>query len=160
MTKRSSEGELGAALRSIEDLDGLIVYKPPDDARNWKPADFMVWWLAPKTPYAGMVRAAWLECKDVTSVNTFAKAELRPSQIKGIRDAAAAGLPYFLCVYWRLARRWTISDAIRVYRWFAEPANVLATSIPRELLMSRFGIDAAPRDLAQTLKIALTGELG
>lgn len=162
--KRASEAELGVALRTLDDLEPYV-YRLPDPktgagVSNWKPCDFMVWWKPPIAnphPLAPKAGTAWFEAKDTDAANSFPKADFRPSQVNGILVASRLEIPYFLCVYWRRARRWSISDARRVLDWFAD--NEAATSIPRMLLMSRFGIDSAPADLGQTLKIALTGEL-
>lgn len=159
MAKRSSEAELGAALRSMDFDPEPYVYRLPDPktgagVSNWKPCDFMVWFVS-NLGFEKPARSAWVEAKDTAAVNAFPVADLRPSQLAGIRDAGRLGIPYLLAIYWRKARRWTISDAAKVYAWLAEPAQVGATSIPRELLMSRFGIDAAPADLAQTIRVIL-----
>jgi hypothetical protein len=161
--KRASEGEFGKALRDC-DVAG-IVYKPPDDARTWKPCDFMVW---VQDNISG-AESVWFECKDVDSVERFAFSELRPSQVQGIRDAERVGIPYWLAVYWRRSQSWTISDAAKVLAWrestAAEAADYykrdvgLPTSIERELLMSRFGIDSSPAMLASTLKSVLLGDI-
>lgn len=106
-------------------------------------------------------QSAWFECKDTDQVNSFPFADMRPSQLAGIADAQRVGVPYFLAIYWRKAKRWTISDAVRVMGWRQDEAETRGyiPSISRELLMSRFGFDAAPRDLSQTLKAAMLGEL-
>jgi len=146
--KRPSEGQFGAALRDV-DLNA-IVYKPPDDARNWKPCDFMVW-----LQWGEGVDPSWFEVKDVTSVNSFAFSELRPAQLAGIRDAERIGIPYWLAVYWRRHGAWTISDAARVVK----EKEGGAKSVSRELLMSRFGVDAEPSNLTSVLKSILLGEI-
>ena len=156
MTKRASEGEFGKALRDV-DVAG-IVFKPPDDGRNWKPCDYMVW-----VQWGEGVDSIWFECKDVDAVDRFPFAELRPSQLQGIRDAERVGIPYWLAVYWRRHKAWTISDAAKVMRWLEEerrpPNNQNPTSIPRRLLMSRFGIDATPATLSSVLKSVLLGDV-
>jgi hypothetical protein len=155
--KRASEGKLGEALRGM-DLEPLIVYKPPDDARNWKPCDFMVWWGTGAVVEGAIRRgSAWVEAKDTPNAMVFPFAELRPSQIKGIRDAGAVGFPYLLCIWWRPAQRWTISDAVRVLAWFEDIGGEgrEPKSIPRELLMSRFGVDADNSRLGMTIKTIL-----
>lgn len=42
--KGQSEATVRAALTRLAEDMPMVVYKPPDDARNWKPADFLVWW--------------------------------------------------------------------------------------------------------------------
>ena len=153
--KRPSEGQFGAALRDVD--VAMIVYKPPDDARNRKPCDFMAWHHNYDFP-----RSTWFEVKDVDTVDAFPFSELRPSQLQGIRDAERIGIPYWLAVYWRRHRAWTISDAVRVLGWRDDiPALEVRnqTSIPRELLMSRFGIDATPATLTSVLKSVLLGDV-
>jgi hypothetical protein len=170
--KGPSEGVFGAALREVELLS--VVYKPPDDARNWKPCDFM-WW-GPVEHFNGRVddisegpmlaHAVWFEVKDVaTAVESFPFAELRPSQLQGIRDAARVGIPYWLAVWWRRHKVWTISDAVRVLAWRdntdghrPHDESPPPKSIPRVLLASRFGVDSTKQQLASTLKQVLLGE--
>ena len=148
MTKGSSEATFGAALRDV-DL-ALHIYKPPDDARNWKPCDFMVWFRN-----AGLVDSAWFEVKSVDALDRFNINELRPSQKLGIREAGAIGIPYYLAVYWTKHQSWTISVAYKVVEHAVAEGN---TSVKRALLMSRFGIQSAPANLSSTLKDVLYGE--
>lgn len=164
MTKRSSEGDFGAALRDV-DLQS-VVYKPPDDARNRKPCDFMVWHrefnpACSMTPREEVV-ATWFEVKDVDAVDAFPFSELRPSQLAGIHDAKRIGIPYWLAVYWRRHKLWTISNAERVLAWreIHEGSNnePYPTSIPFTLLESRFGISSTKRQLTSALKQVLLGE--
>jgi hypothetical protein len=157
MTLRPTQAEFGTALRAVELT--TVVYKPPDDARNWKPCDFMVWVAgAPPT-------SAWFEVKDVDAVNSFPIAGLRPSQMQGIADATRVGFPYWLAIWWRRQREWTISDAVRVLAWRDDNADDgvspgwKPTSIPRELLISRFGISSTKQQLTGTLKAVLLGEV-
>lgn len=143
MGKTMAESNFGKALREM-DLR-CIVYKPPDDARNWKPCDYMVWTPSP----------FWFEVKDVDLVGVFPLSEIRPSQLRGIREAAAIGVPYYLAVWWRKAQMWSISDAQAVVQWWqAQQAHDLArvTSIKRELLQSRMGIDSTNAQLSSNLK--------
>lgn len=144
--KRSSEGFFGAALRSV-DL-ALVVYKPPDDARLWKPCDYFSW-----VDYGGSPRPDWWEVKDVDAVDVFNAKEIRPSQMQGIDEAARIGIPYHLAVYWRRHRSWTISDAVRVLAHLRSEGRV-----SRTLLMSRFGIQSSPSQLGSTLKSVILGE--
>jgi hypothetical protein len=153
--KRLSEGQFGAALRSCDVAS--IVYKPPDDARTWKPCDYMVWINWDNDLRAGS-RSIWFEVKDVDAVAAFPFSELRPAQMKGIHDAARIGIPYWLAVYWRRERDWSISDAAKVLAWRDQQESV-ATSVPRELLVSRFGIDATPATLTSVLKSVLLDDI-
>lgn len=149
MTKSHSEADVKAALNyAADDLEGLFSYKPPDDARNTKPCDFMVWWQGKLEETIPVGFAAWIEVKDVTATQVFSMNELRPSQRAGIRAAAAAGIPYLLAVYWRLHQDWTISDAIKLT---AEPHP----AVSRTLLMSRYGVQSTPGQLGSTLRLVL-----
>lgn len=141
MTKGASEGQVRAALSSMDLLS--IVYKPPDDARNWKPCDFMVWWASSDGP-----QCAWLEVKDTPAKDVFALSQIRQSQRLGIVQAHEVGIPYLLVVHWSRWKLWTISDAWAVM----ESAGLSATRLE---LMTRYGVDAQPRDLASTLRVVL-----
>ena len=143
--KGTSERRFRELLTDV-DLPGLIIYKPPDDARNWKPCDFMVWTPAP----------FWFECKDTDAVNIFNLGrKLRPSQLTGIQEAVRLGIPYWIAVFWRKHHHWTISDVgllrMRGEDWLAP--------VRRELLMSRYGVDSTPANLPSTLKTILLGEV-
>lgn len=169
MTKRATEAEFGKALREL-DLR-IHVYRPPDPkgpegVSNWKPADFLSWhqevnpeWGTPS------VKPSWFEVKDVDDLRGYPFADLRPSQIQGIHDAERIGIPYWLAIWWRRHKEWTISNAVRVLAWrdekaIRDPAGLTAiTSIPRELLMSRFGISTSKAQLGSTLKGVLLGEV-
>lgn len=155
--KRESEGQFGAALRSLDVELPIEVYKPPDDARNMKPCDFMVWFR--RSTMAEHVEPVWFEVKDTSSVGRFPFSEIRPSQHAGIRAAHRIGIPYYLAVYWRRDRTWTISNAHRVVEWRDETPPIPAKSIPRVLLASRFGVDSSPGQLGITLRAVLLGEV-
>lgn len=160
--KRNTEAKVGEALRSIDD-PGLLVYKPPDDARNWKPCDFMVWWER-ELPGLGPDerRSAWIEVKDLVAPGTFPLKELRPSQRQGIAAAAEIGLPYYLVAWWRSRSIWTISDAARILAYEKEQRELGAplTGILYTQLAGAFGIDAPQVRLAQLLKsVIVHGEL-
>jgi hypothetical protein len=161
MTTRASQGEFGKALRAV-DLS-LYVYRPEDprgreSVGNRKPCDFMTW-VAGSPP-----TAQWFEVKDVDAVDRFAFAEFQPAQIAGIATARRLGIPYWVAIYWRRAKMWTISDGIRMLEWRAEVSQgrvqATPTSIPRELLMSRFGVDSTNQQLSSTLKAVLLGDVG
>ncbi len=140
--KGPSEGMLREALSDV-DLSGLVVYKPPDDARNWKPADYMVWWLG---------GSAWLEVKATDAADTWPLSELRKSQRLGIEQARRADLPYVVCVYWQRHHDWTLSLA-------DELVDAGQPRFTRTELMSRYGVEARPTHLASTLRGLLTGTL-
>lgn len=155
--KRASEGEFGKALRAV-DLEPFV-YKPADDARNWKPCDFMVWYQPPlvhryegQENHPGRPSVAWFEVKDTDAVETFPLSAFRPAQRQGVEEACGLGIPYWIAIWWRRHREWTISDAKRVIDH--------GQSTPRELLSSYFGIDTTSAQLRQTLKAVLLGEVG
>jgi hypothetical protein len=169
--KRPSEAEFGAALRAV-DLR-LYVFKPSDRDINWKPCDFMTWLDSGHDDAdagPGVIRHQvypnWFEVKDVDAVNAFPFSELRPSQYQGIADADRVGIPYWLAVYWRRHKAWTISDAVKVIEWKLQQvaaatdlAGIQPKSIDRTLLMSRFGVESSKSLLSSTLKSVLLGEV-
>lgn len=156
MTKGSSEATFGAALGGL-DL-ALVVFKPGDDARQRKPCDFMVWFR--DRDYA---RSAWFEVKEIDAIGRFNVNELRPSQKAGIREAGRVGIPYYLAVHWRALHGWTIGPgywtigpAYKILEYAVTQGN---TSIPRTLMMSRFGIETTSGQLGSVLKSVLQGEI-
>lgn len=166
MTKRASEGELGAALRQIDGLRTSVLRLPDPKVgagvSNWKPCDFVVW-TAPRDLVAF---TSWWEAKDTDQVARFPFADMRKGQLAGIPEAARMGIPYWLAIWWRRSREWTISDGIRVMAWRAEQDRLrealidgTTTSIPKTLLESRFGISASKAQLSSTLKGVLLGEV-
>lgn len=147
MTKGTSEGRFRDALKRC-DL-AAWAYKPPDDARNWKPSDYLVMLTA------GLVRL--VEVKDLPdAVEVFPWRDIRPSQLEGMRRAREMKVPYYLVVWWRRHKQWTVSDSARVLDW--KEANPDA-ALTRTLLMSRFGVDATDPTLPGVLKAALLGDL-
>jgi hypothetical protein len=154
--KGKSEGQVRAALNQM-DWD-VLVYKPPDDARNWKPADFMVWWDNNELRGAHRIpRSAMLEVKESPGKFTFPIRELRPSQLLGMRMAASVGLTYFLVIWWPKLSMWTISNAWQVANWIGDHPD--ATSLDYGWLNSVAGMDCTTRDLAPILRSALLGEV-
>lgn len=148
MTKGTSEGKVRLALNQI---GGLEIYKPPDDARNWKPCDFMVWWNAtPGEERRWLVpRSAWIEVKENKQLGSFPLAEMRPPQRLGIAGAFAIGLPYLLVIWWTRRRIWTISDGLALRTLPAKG------SMPFSVLAGRIGIDAQQDHLAEVLRACL-----
>lgn len=163
MTKRLSEGFLGAALRQV-DLP-IVVWKPPDDARNWKPCDYMVWVAGSDHYYDASTPATplWFEAKDVTAVDIFNWRDVRPSQLTGIREARRVGIRYYLAIYWRRHQHWTVSDAVRLLAWADELERENGDPVPvrfrRQDLTSTLGIDSTPGQLASVLKSILLGDV-
>lgn len=150
--KGDSESRVRAALNEIALGGNTLVYKPPDDARNWKPADFMVWWRDGERHGTAM-----LEVKETPNKATFPLRELRPSQLAGMRQAARVRLPYWLVIWWPRAMMWTISDAAKVLAVVdrVDPEN----SLPYAWLCSVAGMDCTSRNLAPILRSVLLGEV-
>ena len=152
MTKRNSEADVRAALTAIADDVGLFAYKPPDDARTSKPADFFAWWPGGQT-----VESAWLEVKDTKAVGTFNwNAMMTPAQIAAIRTARELQLPYYLVVYWRTRGEWTISNARTMGADFDVFGDHGRTRpFTKVEMMSRYGVQCWPGQLSSTLKSVL-----
>lgn len=152
--KGSSEGAVRAALNEMSLT--VLVYKPPDDARNWKPADFMVWWLDDDWVRKG---TALIEVKQSPNKGTFPVRELRPAQREGMVQARGVLVPYWLAIYWPArGGRWTISHGNTILDYLrGVPA---AKSLEYDWLASSAGIDCAARDLAPILRGVLLGEVG
>lgn len=146
MTKGTSEGKVRLALNQL-DLD-LELYKPPDDARNWKPADFLVWWR-PAAPVVDRPHSTWIEVKECKLVGSFPLDDLRKSQRDGIRKARRLGIPYLLVVWWPSRRIWTISDAYQL------DGSPLKGSVPFSVLAGKIGIDATQDNLPSTLRLVI-----
>lgn len=156
--KRASEAAFGLALREVDRDVPTFVYRLPDPkagggVSNWKPCDYMVWQLG-EDPES-VTPSAWFEVKDVDAVNTFnAKGELRPSQRQGIATARRLGIPYWLAIYWRRHKSWTISDAVKM-----DLGHALDGSVTRDHLQTRYGIESKPRELVSMLKMLMAGEV-
>lgn len=150
--KGKSEPKFREALNDVE--LPLLIYKPPDDARNWKPCDYMTWWLSPT---GAELNAAWFEVKECKAQSTFPfTKELRPSQRSGILDAAATGFPYYLAVWWKARGGiWTISRALPLIELEREMNAPLTCSFSE--LAGKYGIDAPQHSLASTLRAVLEG---
>jgi hypothetical protein len=147
MTKGSSEATVAKALSEIDDPI-VAVWKPPDDARNWKPADYLVWY----STYAAMI-----EVKDCAALRGFPLSDLRPTQRAWAWRCKEVGIPYLLVIHWQRTQDWTISDTLKVLEW--EREDVFHKSVPRALLQGGFGVQTDGRLLAATLRLALLGEM-
>ncbi len=121
--KGTSEARARVALKAA----GLFVYKPPDDARNWKPCDFLTWQAGGTVEVAtdcgdhmvksqvpiGLSLSRWIEVKQIPmSALTLGVTDIRPSQRAGITSATLLGIPYWLLIWWQHPRipnkaRWT-----------------------------------------------------
>jgi hypothetical protein len=133
------------------DIPHLVV-KLPDDARNWKPSDFIVWVLGGNGP-----RSAFVEVKDVDAALTFPLRDLRPSQRLGIREAVRLEIPYWVVVWWRKRGYWTITDGAKILAEMDKDETI--TGLPLSWMTSVAGIDARQADLSMLLRGTLLGEL-
>lgn len=149
MTKRASEAAFGLALRNV-DLD-VEVYKPSDMDMNMKPCDFMVW-----IPRGYENDRAWFEVKDVDTLDRFSFRNVRKSQWNAMRRARRLGIPYWLAIYWRRRRLWTISDTGKLLDMIEGKDDTWTSFV---LLHTRLGIDSEPANLVSTLKSVLLGEV-
>jgi len=150
--KGNSEARIRAALNDLN-LE-VLVYKPPDDARNWKPADFLVWWRDPDYFRQG---SAMIEVKESPGKLTFPVRDLRPSQRLGMAQAGKVSVPYWLVIWWPQLTKWTISEGARVLVYLETVPS--ATSLDYMWLSSTAGTDCATRDLAPILRSVLLGEV-
>jgi len=167
--KGPSEAKVREALTELGETMRLMVYKPPDDARNWKPADFLVW-FEPNPIAAGFTwwqlglvnGATMIEVKECPNLKQWPLADLRPSQRIGIRQAQHVNVPYWLAIWWPRLQRWSISYAPRLLATFDQmnPKDPAAKSVSYAELVSIYGVDCEPRHLAGTLGAALRGEIG
>lgn len=155
-----SEDQVKAALARI---DGLLVYKPPDDARNWRPADFLIWWDgnvlkgAPKIPRAGMLEVKQNDRKLIWHWTGGGAESLRPSQLAAVAKCNALGMPYFVAVYWKSRRYWTLH---RIDQWLGIGIPYVDTPLRWEDAITRYGVGAAPVNLADTLAGLIHGDTG
>lgn len=163
--KGASEGKVREALDKInaDDMLPLTWWKPPDDARNWKPADYLVW-FADFRPDWQMAQAlvtgsAMIEVKDNDQSAGLPFSELRLTQRAWIRQAGRIGLPYLLVVWWRKWQDWTVSDATKVLAFIEDEQTPPIKSVHRTQLLSVMGVNCTSANLASTLAAALRGEL-
>ena len=135
--KGTSEARIRAALRAgLADGAGLAL-KLPDDARNWKPADYLIW-----RRWGDRTVSCWLEVKDTDAVATWPLSDLRASQRRGILEARRLGIGYWLAVWWRRSATWTLLELTGLpAHWFAD------TSWPKSLM----GHQGTERDLPAML---------
>lgn len=150
MPKGSSEGLFREALNKI-DFDPTFIYKPPDDARNWKPADYFLWFPVSFGAPAG---SSWFEVKETPNLKTFSLADVRPSQWRGIETATRLGMPYFLAIRWKRDGMWTLVDAVRLAGWLYAQ-EVRPKSVERVALESRFGVSSTVGQLPSMIRAAL-----
>jgi hypothetical protein len=158
--KGRSEARVREALERLAEDMPLVWWKPPDDARNWKPADFLVWVGPQDRESFEWGSSAMLEVKDNPNLNTYPASDLRPTQRAWMRQAAKIGLPYFLVIWWRRRQRWTVSDAAKVVRWVDLIYDDGPTSMAWDLLAGSWGVDCTTDHLAGTIGAALRGEVG
>lgn len=161
MSNSYAQDQIREALKGI---DGLIAYKPPDDSRNWKPCDQMLWWAGDHPINLGdgsngpiLPNSAWLEVKmnplqglwRVTSANADG---LSLQQLRAARDALDIGLPFVVAVYWKGRKYWTLH---------VNPTrNDFPAKLSFEEATTRWGVGTAPANLRSTLRAVLAGEAG
>ena len=159
MTKGPSEGIFRERLGQV-DLHPFEIYKPPDDARNWKPADFLVWWKIGGGGGYERPASAWIEVKATNNKAVWPFGDLQPTQVLAIRKATALRIPYFIAIRWNGDRQWSLVDGVRLVAYMDEiresdaPASKML-GLPRGLLESRFGVGCTVGQLASTIKVAL-----
>lgn len=149
--KGSTEGRVRNAL-NLMDLRPCLVYKPPDDSRNWKPADFCLWFRRDST-----IASAFLEVKLSSGANVWSVRDLRPAQREGIRQAFEVGMDYWIVVWWPNHQKWTISEGRKVLA--AIERDPAVPSLHYSWLSSVAGMDCTTRDLPSILRAALLGEV-
>lgn len=135
---------------ALSRIDGMVVFKPADDSRNWKPCDYMAWWKSYDETVAAKDQgcAAWIEVKQNDRLRAW-KPELRPAQAAGAKQAAEIGLPYIVAVYWKKRNYWTL------HQWSATlPAMTFEEAV------SRYGVGTMPSTLSVVLAGVLNGEAG
>jgi len=157
--KGNSEALVREALTKLGDDMPLVWWKPPDDARNWKPADYLLWFKVPDRETTCGGYSAFIEVKATTQVHVFPIKDFRPVQVAYMRRAAELGLPYLVVIQWRRSNDWTISDGRKIARMLDAKQEEPLTSISKQTLRSLFGVDCSTAHLAGTIGAALRGEL-
>lgn len=152
--KGTSEARVAAALRD-SDIPTLVI-KLPDDARNWKPADHIAFSRLPQEH--GGLTPAMFEVKDTPAVRWWPVKDLRPSQRGGIREATRIGMRYWVVIWWRTRKLWTVSDGQRILEAIEEPATP-PTSLDYGWLRSVAGLDCSEADLGMVLRAVRLGEV-
>lgn len=159
--KGTSEARVREALTTLNESMRLVVYKPPDDSRNPKPADFLVWFRRQPTtadlgyshPTGGLI-----EVKQSPNLKSWPVSDLRPTQRASIHQHAKVGSPYLLVIWWPKLHRWTVSDAVKML--VAAESNGLR-SVLFANLASKYGVDVAGDGLLPgVLGAGLRGEIG
>lgn len=151
--KGPSEGIFRKALDAL-DLAPTFIYKPPDDARNWKPCDYMLWypnWL-PDFPSVSP-NTAWFEVKESPNLGSFGLRDIRPSQWQGAGTAKKLGFPYIFAIRWKRDGMWSLVDGVRLLDWYLPDRPAAVT---RVALDSRFGVSCDPGQLPSMIRAALT----
>jgi hypothetical protein len=118
----------------------LFIYKPPDDSRNWKPADYIVGWdrgIGFVEAKLCRTRAAW-------------RVDLRPSQRRALRTAEQIDAPYLVAIWWAPRTSWAVIDWRKV--------SMARVSIAWEDAIV-MGMNATERTLPMVLARGLDGEL-
>lgn len=97
--KGTSEERVAEALRRLPRVDA---YKPPDDSRNAKPCDFLVWYMGTDE----WAHSLWLEVKQERGASLRSD-QIRPSQRAGVARAMRLAIPYWLVIWWATPGWWT-----------------------------------------------------
>ena len=159
--KGTSEARVREALTKLNESMRLLIYKPPDDSRNPKPADFLVWFRHPRhtSDLAWSVSTGgFIEVKQTPNLKSWPTSQLRTTQRGMIRQAGRIGAPYLLVVWWPRQKRWSVSDAVKVLDELDSRGRV---SFLYAELTSRFGVDVAGDGLLPgVLGAGLRGEIG
>jgi hypothetical protein len=154
--KGASEARVREALTRLAGDMQLTWWKPPDDARNWKPADYLLWYtLDDDLRSFACGKSAMLEVKDNPALKGYSVADLRPIQRAWMHHAERVRVPYWLVIWWRRRQVWTVTAAAKVLAKIDEGE----TNLPFTWLASVGGVDSANENLAGTLGAALRGEI-
>jgi hypothetical protein len=160
MTKGPSEAMFRKALNEV-DIAPLFAHKLSDDARNWKPADYLVWFADVINIFGATLppaASAWFEVKETPNKTVFPIADIRPAQQRGISTAAQLRIPYLIAIRWKPDGHWSLIDAVRLMGWWpdhAAAASPTPTGVSRTLLESRFGVGCTVGQLPAMVRAAL-----
>lgn len=144
-------------------IDGLLTYKPPDDARNWKPADWLLWWDAnellgaPPITRCGMLEVKQNDRQRIWHWTQGGSESLRPIQLAAVARCRTLGMPYFVAVYWKGRSYWTLH---RVDRWLGIDGPTVETPISFDDAVTKYGVGTAPANLLATLSGLIRGDAG
>lgn len=146
--KGTSEAAFSAALREAATELHMLFWKPPDDARNWKPADFFAWRETAESPdlRASFARPYFFEVKQTTNLG-FATIALRPTQRVWLEDGSKIGISCWIAVWWKNVGIWQFWNVNR--RGLPDRPFAVKSALP----------DATPANLASVIKGIMRGEV-